>query len=73
MEYVRHKTRYVAEGHITNTSATTAYVNFSRETVRIAPMISALNDLKVQLGDIINVYVQASVTEKVWTTLCPEF
>ena len=44
-----------------------------RETIRIALMIAALNDLEVKLGNILNAYVQAPVTEKVWTTLCPVF
>ena len=41
----------------------------SRETVRIALMIVALNYLEVKLGDILNMYVQAPVTEKLLTTL----
>ena len=45
----------------------------SRETVRIVLMIAALNDLEVKLGNILNAYVQAPVTKKVWTTLGPEF
>ena len=36
----------------------------SRETVRIALMIAALNDLEVKLGVILNAYIQALVTEK---------
>ena len=36
-------------------------------------MIAALNDLEVKSGGIINAYVLASVTEKVWTNLGPEF
>ena len=36
-------------------------------------MIAFLNDLEVTLGNILNAYVQAPVTEKVWTTLDPEF
>ena len=36
-------------------------------------MIATLNDLEVKLSDILNVYIQAPVTEKVWTTLGPEF
>ena len=44
-----------------------------RETVRIALMIAALNDLEVSLGKILNAYVQSPMTEKVWTTLHPEF
>ena len=44
-----------------------------RETVRIALMIAALNVLEVKLGNILNAYVQAPVTEKVWTTMGCEF
>ena len=32
-------------------------------------IIATLNDLEVKSGGILNVYIQASVTEKVWTTL----
>ena len=45
----------------------------SRETVRMALMIAALNDLEVKSGNVLNAYVQAPVTEKMWTTLGPEF
>ena len=45
----------------------------SRETVRIALMIAGLNDLEVKSGNILNAYIQAPVTEKVWTTLGLEF
>ena len=44
-----------------------------REIVRIALKIATLRDLAVKLGNILNVYVQAPATEKVWTTLGPEF
>ena len=37
----------------------------SRETCRIAVIISTLNDLEIKLGDILLVYVWAHVTEKV--------
>ena len=36
-------------------------------------MIAALDDLEVKLGDILNAYVQATVTKKVLTTFGPEF
>ena len=36
-------------------------------------MVATLNDLEVKLDDILNPYVQAPVTEKVWATLSPEF
>ena len=45
----------------------------SRETVRMALMIAVLNDLEFLLGNVLNAYVQASVTKKVWVTLGPEF
>ena len=45
----------------------------SRETVRIALTIAALNDLQVKAGDIVNAYVTAPVSEKIWTVLGPEW
>jgi hypothetical protein len=45
----------------------------SRETVRIALMLAALNDLQVKVGDVLNAYITAPVKEKVWTVLGPEF
>ena len=54
--------------------ATIMYASvISRETVRIALMIATLNVLEVKLDNILNAYVQAPVTEKVWTTLGPGF
>ena len=34
---------------------------------------STINFLEVKLADFLNDYIQAPVTEKVWTTLGPEF
>ena len=74
MEDFRHKTRLVAGDHMTEPLATITYANVvSRETVRIALMIATLDDLEVKSGNILNAYVQAPVTEKVWTTLGFEF
>ena len=74
MKDFRCKARLVAGGHRTEALATIMYTSIvSRETVRIALVIATLNDLEVKLGNILNTYVQAPVTEKVWTTLCPEF
>ena len=36
-------------------------------------IIAALNDLEVKSGNILNAYVQAPVTKKVWTMLDPKF
>ena len=45
----------------------------SRETVRIALTIAALNALEVKTSDIQNAYLTAPCQEKIWTTLGPEF
>ena len=45
----------------------------SRESVRIALTLAALNDLEVKSADIKNAYLTAPVTEKIWTILGPEF
>ena len=59
---------------MTRALATITYASIVfKETVRIALMIAALNDLEVKSGDIINAFVQALVTERVWTTLGPDF
>ena len=58
---------------MTKAPATITYASIvSRETVRIALMIVALNDLEVKLGDMLNA-VWETVTEKVLITLGPEF
>ena len=50
--------------------ATITYASVvTRETDRIALMTAALNDLEIELGDILNVYILALVTEEVRTTL----
>ena len=74
MENFRQKTRLVAGSHMAEAPATIMYASIVlRETVRIALMIAALNDLEEKSGGILNACVQAPVTEKVWTTLGPEF
>ena len=74
MEDFRHKARLVVECHMTKASATITYASVvCGETVRIDLMIAAINDVGVKLGNIMNAYVQASVTEKLWTTQGPEF
>ena len=74
MEPFRCNARLVEGGHMTEALVTIMYASIvSRETVRIILMIAPLNDLEVKLCNILNGYVQAPVTEKVWTTLCSEF
>ncbi len=62
------------KGHKTKAPATITYASVvSRETVRIALLMAALNNLEVKVGDVLNAYITAPITEKVWTVLGPEF
>jgi hypothetical protein len=55
MEDFRRKARLVAGGHKTKAPATITYASVvSRETVHIALLMAALNDLKVKVGDVLN-------------------
>ncbi len=45
----------------------------TRETVQIALTIAALNGLSVKCGDVMNAYITAPVTKKIWTKLGPNF
>jgi hypothetical protein len=73
MDFTR-KTRLVAGGHVTQPPAVLTYASVvSRESVRIALTIAALNDMSVLGADISNAYLTAPTTEKVWTLLGPEW
>jgi hypothetical protein len=59
---------------MTKATATITYASVvSRETVHIALLMAALNYLNVKVGDVLNAYITAPITEKVWTVLEPEF
>ena len=74
MEDFRQKTKLLAGGHMTKALATIMYASIvSRETIRIAMMIAAFNDLEVKSVNILNTYWQAPVTEKVRTTFGIDF
>ena len=74
IENFRRKARFVAGGHTTQTPTTLTYSSVvSRESVRIALTLAALNDLEVKTSDIENAYLTAPVSEKIWTVLGPEF
>ena len=73
-ENFRRKARLVAGGHMTKTPSSITYSSVvSRDSVRIALTIAALNDLKVGSCDIQNAYLTAPCREKVYTTAGPEF
>jgi hypothetical protein len=68
------KTRLVAGGHVTDPPSIITYASVVlRESVRIALLIAALNDLDVMGADISNAYLTAPTTEKVWTVLGSEW
>jgi hypothetical protein len=68
MESFQRKARLVAGGHLTDAPATITYSSVvSRETVRIALTVAALNDLEAKVGDVENAYITVPVAEKVWT------
>ena len=73
-ENFRHKARLVAGGHMTNTPNTLTYSSVvSRDSIRIALTIAALNELSVMACDIQNVYLTAECRERIWTRAGPEF
>ena len=74
MEDFRRKARYVAGGHKVDTPEVLTYASVvSRETVRIALTLAALNDLEVKTSDVKNAFLTAPCDEKVYTRLGPEF
>jgi hypothetical protein len=74
MEDSRRKARFVVGRHTIDAPHVMTYESVvSRESVRIALTLVALNDLDVMLGDIENAYLTAPITDKVWTVLGPGF
>jgi hypothetical protein len=74
IEDFRRKARLVAGGHTTDAPPVLTYSSVvSRESVRIAFTIAALNALQVKSSDIENAYLTAPASEKIWTVLGPEF
>ena len=63
-ENFRRKARFVAGGHTTGVPSALTYASVaSRDSVRIALLIAALNDLKVLACDIQNAYLTADGSE----------
>ena len=68
------KARLVARGHTTDTPSSITYSSVvSRDSVRIAFLMAALNDLDVMSADIGNAYLNVPNKEKIWTVAGPEF
>ena len=61
------KAEYVVGGHLTDPPLSLTYASgVTRETVRIAFLIAALNDLRILTGDIQNAYLNAYTKEKIY-------
>ena len=68
------KARFVAEGHMTEAPASTTFSGVvSRDSVRIAFLIAALNNIEIMACDVGNAYLNAPCREKVWFTAGSEF
>ena len=73
-ENFRRKARLVAGGHKTVTPPTLTYSSVvSRDSVRIALTVAALNDLDILVCDIEGAYLTAKCRERVYTKAGPEF
>jgi hypothetical protein len=75
MGTLQRKARYVCGGHTTNPSPEiTTYASVvSRESVRIAFTLAALNGLNIQSADVSNAYLNAPSRERLITKCGPEF
>jgi hypothetical protein len=68
------KARFVAGGHMTEPPASITYSSVvSRDSVRLAFLLAALNDLDIMACDIGNAYLNAPCRERVWFVAGPEF
>ena len=68
MDFTR-KARLVAGGHTTVTPSSITYSSVvSRDSVRLAFMLAALNDLDILACDVGNAYLNAPCREKIWFT-----
>jgi hypothetical protein len=73
MDLIR-KARFVAGGHLTEAPASITYSSVvSRDSVRIAFLLAALNGLNIISCDIGNAYLNAPCREKIWFVAGPEF
>ena len=71
---LERKARYVAGGHQTAPTKDITFASVvSRDSIRIAFLIAALNDLDILSADISGAYLNANAAEKVYTIAGKEF
>ena len=67
------KARLVAGGHLIEPPASITFSSVvSRDSVRLAFLIAALNDLEVTACDVGNAYLNASCRKRIWFVAGPE-
>jgi hypothetical protein len=73
MDFTR-KAHFVAGGHVTDPPSSITFASVvSRDSVRLAFLIAALNDLDILSADIGNAYLNTKTTERVHTVCGLEF
>ena len=73
-ENFRRKARLVGGGHTTTAPASITYLYVvSRDSVRIALIIAALNGLDILTCDVQNYYLTVKFRDLIWITAGPEF
>ena len=66
--------RSVASGHTTESPATASYSSVvTKESIRIAFLIAAQNDLESKCCNILKMYINAPCLEQIWTKAGREF
>ena len=69
-----HKACLVGGGHTTDTPSSITYSSVvSHDSIWIAFLVAALNDLDIMAADIGNAYLNAPCREKIWTMAGQEF
>ena len=72
MDFTR-KARFVAGGHMTEMPCSVTYSSIvSRDSVKIAFLLAALNDLDIMACNISNTYLNVPCKEKIWFVVRPE-
>ena len=71
---LERKARYVACGHQTEPTKDMTFASVvSRDSIRIAFLVAALNDLEILSADVAGAYLNANAKEKVYTIAGKEF
>ena len=71
---LERKARYVAGGHQTEPTKDITFASVvSRDSIRLAFLVAALNDLEVLSADISGAYLNANAAERVYTIAGKEF